>query len=105
MKEMTVQELKALRDQQADVHVIDVREPYEYEIMNLGGQLIPMAEIMNRVDEIPRDRTVVLHCRTGKRAAAIVDTLERVHGFSNLHNLVGGAFAWAEEIDPSLELY
>ena len=105
MKVMTCQELKQLRDANEAVDVIDVREPYEYEIMNIGGTLIPMAEIMDRAGELSRERKVVIHCRSGKRSAAVVDSLEREFNFTNLYSLEGGALAWATEIDPSLPQY
>ncbi len=105
MKEITVQELKEKLDANAPIQVIDVREPYEYDIVHISGLLIPMGEVMNRIEEIAKDKEVVVHCRSGKRSAAVIDALERMHGYDNLYNLKGGILAYAAEIDPSLPTY
>jgi adenylyltransferase/sulfurtransferase len=105
MKEVTVQELKKLMDSHADFQLIDVREPHEYDICNLDGELIPMSDIPNSVDKIARDKQVVLHCRSGKRSGDMLLWLEKNHGFTNLYNLKGGILAWAREIDPEFPTY
>lgn len=102
---MTVQELKQLLDSNADIQVIDVREQYEVDICTIGGLHIPMGEVMDRVDEISKDKTVVVHCRSGMRSNAVIESLVRMHGFTNLQNLDGGIIAYAREIDSSLEQY
>lgn len=101
MKEITAPELKKLIDDNADFELIDVREEYEFEEMNINGKLIPMGEVMNRKDEIPRDKKVVVHCKSGKRSASVISALER-DGYTNLYNLRGGILAWVEEVDPNL---
>ena len=96
MKEITPAELKKLLDNKEDFVLIDVREPYEYDEVNLNGKLIPMGDALDRSEEIPRDKKVVLHCRSGKRsgqACLILDTM----GFTNTKNLVGGMLAWEEK--------
>ena len=105
MKEVTVQELKQLIDSKADFQLIDVREPHEYDICNLGAPLIPQGEIPGNVDKISRDKQVVIHCRSGARSGNMVNWLEKNHGFTNLYNLKGGILAWADQIDPSMEKY
>lgn len=105
MKEITVQELQALRDSGEDFQLIDVREPHEYDICNLDGELIPMSEIPHNVDKIARDKRVVMHCRSGKRSGDMLLWLERNHGFENLYNLKGGILAWARDIDPDMPTY
>jgi sulfur-carrier protein adenylyltransferase/sulfurtransferase len=105
MKEVTVQELKALKDSNANFQLIDVREPHEYEICNLDGELIPQAEIPHNVDKIAKDKQVVIHCRSGARSGNMVKWLESNHGFTNLYNLKGGILAWAKEIDTSMPTY
>ncbi len=105
MKEITVQELKQLKDSKADFQLIDVREPHEYDVCNLGGELIPQAEIPSNVDKISRDKQVVIHCRSGARSGNMVNWLEKNHGFTNLYNLKGGILAWADQIDPSMPKY
>jgi molybdopterin/thiamine biosynthesis adenylyltransferase/rhodanese-related sulfurtransferase len=102
MKEVTVQELKSMLDAKNDFQLIDVREPHEFEISNLGGELIPMAEVPENLDRISKDKRVIVHCRTGSRSGNIIQWLEKNHGLSNLYNLKGGMRAWAAEIDPSI---
>lgn len=98
MKEITVSELKQLIDNKADFQLIDVREEHEFDEANINGQLIPMGEVMDRVDEISKTKQVVVHCRSGKRSATVINALESQHGFTNLYNLKGGILAYIEEI-------
>jgi len=105
MKEVTVQELKAMKDKKEDFQLIDIREEYEYDICQIGGELIPMGEITENLDKISKTKKVVVHCRSGKRSASVVQMLEQQHGYTNLYNLKGGIMAWAEEIDNSLAKY
>ena len=102
MKEITVQELKKLKDSGADFQLIDVREPHEYDICNLQGELIPQGDIPDSVD---RNKKVVIHCRSGARSGNMVQWLEDNHDFENLYNLKGGILAWAREIDPDMPTY
>ncbi|MFZ7116184.1 MAG: rhodanese-like domain-containing protein [Bacteroidota bacterium] len=104
MKEITVQELKQKLDNSEDFQLIDVREPFEYEICNLDGELIPMGIILNETEKISKDKTVIIHCKSGGRSGAIVNELEKA-GFTNLYNLKGGILAYAREIDPSMTTY
>ena len=105
MKEITVEELKELKDSGADFQLIDVREPHEYDVSNLGGELIPMGDVPNNVEKIARDKQVILYCRSGRRSADTIAWLERNHKFDNLYNLQGGILEWVEEIDPDMETY
>lgn len=105
MKEITAKELKQKIDSKEDFQIIDVREEHEYEICNLNGELIPMGSVLDRVDEISKDKTVVIHCKSGGRSGAIINELEKKFGYSNLYNLKGGILGYAREIDPSLTIY
>lgn len=105
MKEITVEELKAMQDQGKDFQLIDVREPHEYDIANLGGELIPLGQLMNNVDKISEERMVVIHCRSGARSGNAVQQLERQFGYENLYNLKGGILAYSDRIDPSIPKY
>ena len=104
MKEITVQELKQMLDSKSDFQLIDVREPYELEIASIGGDPIPMGEVMNKLDKINRSKPVVIYCRSGKRSGVITNALE-AQGFSNVHNLQGGILAWSDQIDSSIQKY
>lgn len=105
MKEVTVQELKAMQESGEDFQLIDVREPHEYDICNLGGELIPQGEIPHSVDRVSKDKKVIVQCRSGARSGNMVQWLEKNHGFTNLYNLKGGILAWAKEIDTSMPTY
>lgn len=103
VKEVTVKELKAMRDENKDFQLIDVREEFEYETVNINGELIPLGNIMLESEKISKDKQVVIHCRSGARSAAAIMQLEQQFGFTNLYNLKGGILAWIAEIDPSLQ--
>ncbi len=102
---ITARELKRMMDEGVDFQLIDVREPYEYEIANLGGLLIPPAGISAAEGRISRGKQVVLHCRSGKRSAEAIRQLQQLYGFDNLYNLEGGILAWAGDIDPEMKSY
>lgn len=105
IREIDVQELMALRQREADFQLIDVREPYEYDIANLGGELIPLSQVAEQVARIDPNKQVVIHCRSGKRSADAIKILQDLAPFSNLYNLKGGILAWADEIDSSVPKY
>jgi rhodanese-related sulfurtransferase len=102
MKEVTPTELKKMMDAHEDFQLIDVREEHEAEVANIGGILIPMGTIMEHLDEIAKDKKVVVHCRSGKRSATVIQALEQQHGYTNLYNLKGGILAYADDVDPTL---
>lgn len=104
MQEITVQELKEKLDNKEDFQLIDVREDFEYETSNIGGQLIPLGGIVIEADKISKDKPVVIMCRSGKRSAAAIAQLEAL-GYTNLSNLQGGILAWASEVDPDMQVY
>lgn len=97
MKEITSQELKTLIDNKANFQLIDVREPHEFDEVNINGELIPMGDVMDNLDKIAKDKQVVVHCRSGKRSAAVIQALE-AEGYNNLYNLKGGILAYIEEV-------
>ena len=101
--EITVRELKA-KMENGGMNILDVREPYEYEIANLGAPLIPLGELPQRYEELDRDQPLAIHCRSGARSANAVKLLQE-RGFENVYNVEGGILAWSEEIDPSLPQY
>jgi rhodanese-related sulfurtransferase len=104
MKEISVSELKALLDSGADIQLIDVREPAEFESAQIGGELIPLGTIPQNVDKISKDKQVIIHCRSGKRSANAIMFLESNFGYENLYNLDGGILAWRDEIDENLDV-
>lgn len=105
--EITATELKRRLDAGEPLAIVDVREPWEWEIGNLasrGARLIPLGELEERLGEIDPAGEMVLQCRSGARSADALRFL-RERGFRRLHNLRGGILAWADEVDPTLPRY
>jgi molybdopterin/thiamine biosynthesis adenylyltransferase/rhodanese-related sulfurtransferase len=104
MPEISVEELKRRHDAGEDIFVLDVREPHEYQICNLGGHLIPLNDLPKRVNELDSSREIVAHCKMGGRSAKAVDFLRQA-GFTKVKNLTGGINAWADKVDPKMPKY
>jgi sulfur-carrier protein adenylyltransferase/sulfurtransferase len=102
--QMTVQELKQRRDAGEDIFVLDVREPHEYQFANIGGTLIPMNQVPQRLAEIDRNREIVVQCRSGGRSQRVAEFLA-AQGYPNVKNLAGGILAWSDQIDPTVPKY
>ena len=84
--------------------LLDVREPFEREIVSLGGKAIPLGQLETKAHELPVDRPLVVYCKSGGRSAQAIQTLTGL-GFGNLYNLEGGILAWIREVDPELPGY
>ena len=104
--QISVEELKRKLDAKEDVFVLDVREPHEYPIANLGAPLIPVGDVERRVGELQakKDAEIVVHCRSGARSQKAAVVLKNA-GFTHVSNLTGGILAWAEKIDPTMPKY
>jgi adenylyltransferase/sulfurtransferase len=102
--QLDVKEFKRRRDAGEDLFHLDVREPYEYQIAQIGGTLIPQNDVPNRLAEIPRDREVVVQCRSGGRSQKIAEFLKQA-GYEKVVNLAGGILAWSDQIDPTVKKY
>jgi adenylyltransferase/sulfurtransferase len=103
--EISVLELKERMDRGEAPTIIDVREPYEYQICRIpGAVLISMRELPSRVDELDPAAEVVVHCRSGVRSANAVLWL-RSQGFTRARNLTGGILEWIDKVDPSQPKY
>jgi molybdopterin/thiamine biosynthesis adenylyltransferase/rhodanese-related sulfurtransferase len=102
--EIQPEELKRRLDAKEDIFVLDVREPNEYQIVNINGHLIPLGDLPTRIHELDSSREIVVHCKSGARSAKAVDFL-RQSGFKRAANLTGGILAWADRIDTSLPKY
>ncbi|HZP63251.1 MAG TPA: molybdopterin-synthase adenylyltransferase MoeB [Terriglobales bacterium] len=102
--EIQVEELKRRLDAGEDIFVLDVREPHEYQICNIGGHLIPLNDLPKRINELDSSREIVAHCKMGGRSAKAVQFLRQA-GFQKVHNLKGGILAWADRIDPTMPKY
>ncbi|MGA8300068.1 MAG: rhodanese-like domain-containing protein, partial [Terriglobales bacterium] len=101
---ISVEELKKKLDAKADIFILDVREPHEYQICNLNGYLIPVGDLPKRVNELDSSREIIAHCKMGGRSAKAVNFLRR-SGFKKVYNLTGGITAWAEKVDPTMPKY
>jgi adenylyltransferase/sulfurtransferase len=102
---ITARELKAMIDDGADPFIVDVREPAEFEIVRIPGSvLIPKGELAEHLSELPQDRPIVLHCKSGARSAESLAMLKGA-GFANAVHVGGGVLAWQAQVDPSLPTY
>ena len=102
---ITPAELKAKLDRKEKFVLVDVREPYEYEICSIpGSKLIPLGELPARLSELDSADDIVLHCKVGGRSAKALRVLQEA-GFRKLNNLKGGIAGWSEEVDPSVPKY
>ena len=98
------QELKRRLEAGENIYILDVREPHEYQICNIGGHLIPLGDLPKRVHELDSSREIVVHCKSGVRSAKAVEFLRQA-GFSRSSNLAGGILAWSDKVDPSIPKY
>lgn len=104
IKEVTVKELSQFLQIKKDFQLIDVREPHEKEIADIGGELIPLSTIPGELDKI-QDKPVVVYCRSGKRSADATQYIQQNLKRDNIYNLKGGILAWSDEIDQTIQKY
>jgi adenylyltransferase/sulfurtransferase len=104
--QISVETLKRKLDAHEDFFLLDVREPHEVPIANLGAPLIPVGELEKRIAELApqKDREIVIHCRSGARSQKAALILKNA-GFRHVENLAGGILAWADKIDPTMPKY
>ncbi|WP_162427640.1 rhodanese-like domain-containing protein [Pontibacter pudoricolor] len=105
MDEITAPELKQRLAHGHKLQLLDVREPVEFEICNLGGDLIPLGKLPKQTERIRRDIPVVVICHHGFRSAQAINFLSQRFGYDNLLNLKGGIHAWAIQVDPEMAVY
>jgi adenylyltransferase/sulfurtransferase len=106
--QISVKELKSRLDAKAlgtdDFLLLDVREPYEVQIAQIGGYLIPQNDVATRIGELDPAKEIVVHCRSGARSQRIAELLKQ-NGFNRVSNVAGGILAWSDEIDPRVQKY
>jgi adenylyltransferase/sulfurtransferase len=105
IKEITPEELYDWQVKGEPFQLIDVREQHEYDLVNIGAELIPLATVADNADRISRDTKVVVHCKMGGRSAKAIRELEEKFGFTNLYNLKGGILRYIDEVQPELTKY
>jgi rhodanese-related sulfurtransferase len=104
VRHITAEELSRLLSEKSDIAIVDVRETDELDICSIGALHIPLGMIDKRAQEIPREKPVIVHCKTGRRGEMAVLFLQQNHGFENLYNLDGGIVGFADE-DASITIY
>jgi molybdopterin/thiamine biosynthesis adenylyltransferase/rhodanese-related sulfurtransferase len=102
--QMSVKDLKSRLDAGDDLYILDVREPFEYQIAQIGGHLIPLNDLPKRMNELNTAQEIVVQCKSGGRSQRAAEFLAK-NGFQKLHNLAGGITAWSSEIDPKVPKY
>jgi molybdopterin/thiamine biosynthesis adenylyltransferase/rhodanese-related sulfurtransferase len=102
--QLSVKDLKKRMDAGENLFILDVREPFEYQIANIGGKLIPQGEVPQRLAEIDRNREIIVQCKSGGRSQRIAELLKE-SGYPKVANLSGGILAWSDQIDPSVPKY
>jgi rhodanese-related sulfurtransferase len=104
--DITVQELSERLKNNEDLIIIDVREPFEHDMANIGGNLIPLGDLPNQLEQIEefKDREIIVYCRSGARSGSACQYL-RGQGFTNVRNMIGGMGQWVREIDPSMPFF
>ncbi len=100
MKSITVTALSALIENKDDFQLIDVREPEEHQEFNIGGELIPLGEIVHQAQKIAINKPVIIYCRKGIRSQVAIQRLQEKFQLANLVNLVGGTEAWKKQFAP-----
>jgi len=100
MEEITPKELKNRLNKNENIHLVDVREPYEHEEYNIGGMLIPLGELLGRMEELEgfTEETIVVYCKSGNRSQMAQHLLSNA-GYKEVLNLKGGMEAWRNEFD------
>lgn len=106
VEEISARELKEKLDNDQTLQLIDVREPDEFAFARIdGSKLIPLGEIVRRMDELDSSREIVIHCKAGGRSAKAIELLQ-IAGFQgSLKNLRGGITSWSNEVDPRIPKY
>ena len=106
--QISVKELKRRLDKKETNNdnflLLDVREPYEVQIAQIGGKLIPQNDVLNRLGELNPEQEILVHCRSGARSQKIAELL-KANGFQKVSNVAGGILAWSDEIDPKIQKY
>ena len=102
--QVSPKDLKKRIDAGENLFILDVREPFEYQIANIGGVLIPQNDVAQRIGEIDRTREIVVQCKSGGRSQRIAEYLKQ-SGFPKVSNLAGGILAWSDEVDPKVPKY
>ena len=103
VRQLGVTDYKAQRDAGKDYFLLDVREPHEFQIAQIGGHLIPLGDLQNRASELPGDREIVVHCKSGGRSQKAAEFLDKA-GYK-VQNRAGGTTAWSDQVEARIPKY
>lgn len=106
IEEISASDAKKAMDDDADIQLIDVRQPDEYAFAKIeGSKLIPLGEIVRRMNELDPEREAIIHCKMGGRSAKAIEMLQQAGYQGKLRNMKGGITAWSNEVDPKIPKY
>ncbi len=106
MQEITATELKQRLDNGDDIQLIDVRQPDEYAFAKIeGAKLVPLGEVVKRMNELDESKETIIHCKMGGRSAKAIEMLQQAGFKGNLSNMKGGITAWSNEVDAKVPKY
>jgi adenylyltransferase/sulfurtransferase len=106
IEEISASELRRLLDEGKGVQLIDVRQPSEHAFAKINGaKLIPLGDLLNRINELDQSREAIIHCKMGGRSARAIAALQQAGYKGKLRNLRGGITAWSNEVDPHVPKY
>ncbi len=98
MQQISAEQLQQLLSEKADIQLVDVREPYEHEAFNIGGELAPLSDLFDHLATFSHSKPVIVYCKMGIRSQIAIQRLEEKFGFTNLVNLQGGIEAWKKMV-------
>jgi adenylyltransferase/sulfurtransferase len=106
IEEISASDAKKAMDEDSDIQLIDVRQPDEYAFAKIeGSKLIPLGEIIKRMDELDPNREAIIHCKMGGRSAKAIEMLQQAGYKGKLKNMKGGITAWSNDVDPKIPKY
>lgn len=105
INEITVKDLSEKLKKREDFYLLDVREKFEKELADIGGQLIPLMTLQDHLNEIPNDKLIVVYCKSGGRSLRACQFIFEAKPGVEIYNLQGGILAWSEQIDHNIKKY
>lgn len=102
MKSISVIELREKINNREEIILIDVREPWEHEVFNIGGSLIPLNTLQKNIGDLHHHKSVIFYCQKGIRSQVAIQRLQQKYGYTNLVNLTGGIDAWQRHLSQEM---
>jgi rhodanese-related sulfurtransferase len=104
LKNINATELKQKIDANENLFLLDIREDYERETAHIPSEHVPMGEVADKASTFPKEKEIIVICRSGRRAIPVADLLENEFAFPHVTILEGGLLGWKADIDPSLDI-